>query len=127
MQQLMRYMRSFWIDGAVFGPEDWVVYRQDIRTNNDLEGWHHRLNRKGKRASIPFYMLAELLYNEAVTVSINVEMIYREDELRRTRTGSKVANERLTTLWNEYREGQRSVRSLMLAASKLITRNARVE
>jgi len=24
--------------------ENWSVYRRVIRTNNDVEGWHHRLN-----------------------------------------------------------------------------------
>ncbi|XP_033095927.1 uncharacterized protein LOC117100370, partial [Anneissia japonica] len=67
LQQIMTYMRSFWLDGTVFTPRDWVVYRQTIRTNNDLEGWHHRLNRRGKRAKIPFYMLCTLLYEEALT------------------------------------------------------------
>ena len=47
--ELVAYMRSTWITGAVFTPRDWCVYRQVVRTNNDVEGWHYRLNHRGKR------------------------------------------------------------------------------
>ena len=46
---LVGYMRTTWLEGAVFRPHDWVVFGQSTRTNNDLEGWHYRLNHHAKR------------------------------------------------------------------------------
>ena len=41
---------------------------QSIRTNinNDIEGWHHSLNRRAAgRCSLPLYMFVALLHKEA--------------------------------------------------------------
>ncbi|XP_071956825.1 uncharacterized protein [Antedon mediterranea] len=120
LADLMMYMRTTLIQGNVFSPEDWVVYRQNIRTNNDLEGWHRRLNNRAKRANIPFYLLCELLYEEAVAVGINAELVFREDNLRVQTTHAAATNARLSRMWQEYSDGQRSVHSLLTTASRLL-------
>ncbi|XP_072037168.1 uncharacterized protein [Amphiura filiformis] len=33
-----------WIDGE-WKPEAWTTFMQSMRTNNDVEGWHNRINR----------------------------------------------------------------------------------
>ena len=38
------YLKNTWIQGNVWTPADWSVSGQSIRTNNDTEEWHHRLN-----------------------------------------------------------------------------------
>ena len=43
---LVDYMKRQWIENPVFTPQDWSVYKQPIRTNNDMEGWHNALNRR---------------------------------------------------------------------------------
>ena len=43
---LVDYMKCQWIENPVFTPKDWNVYKQPIRTNNDIEGWHNALNRR---------------------------------------------------------------------------------
>jgi len=35
---LVGYVGRQWVDGASFTPADWSVFRQEVRTNNDLEG-----------------------------------------------------------------------------------------
>ena len=45
---------------TVFTPRNWWVYKQPIRANNDLEGWHNALNRRaGGQCSLPLYLLIE--------------------------------------------------------------------
>ena len=36
-----------------------------IITNNDVEGWHTRLNHKRKRDDLPFYILIDMLAIQA--------------------------------------------------------------
>ena len=38
------------------------------------QGWHQRLNSKGK-AKMPFYLLVSLLHTEAVSVQLNMELV----------------------------------------------------
>ena len=54
--QLLEYFKTTWIDGQ-FGIQMWNVHKQDIRTNNKLEGWHNSLNRSAKKAHPNIYEL----------------------------------------------------------------------
>ncbi|KRX29229.1 hypothetical protein T05_7699 [Trichinella murrelli] len=42
----------------------WNVYNVNIRTNNHLEGWHNRLNRKAGKSHNVLYELLQLLISE---------------------------------------------------------------
>ena len=46
LKPLISYVDKQWFHK--FTPEDWCVYRQTTRTNNDVEGWHNRLNMKAR-------------------------------------------------------------------------------
>ena len=75
LQELMDYVQMTWIDSLMWTPESWSVFGQSVRTNNDVEGWHHRLNAKAKKSNLPFYNLLELLHDEAKMVNINLHLI----------------------------------------------------
>ncbi len=45
LQTFMNYVEQQWIVHRVFKPKSWTVYMMSIRSNNDIEGYHHRLNR----------------------------------------------------------------------------------
>jgi hypothetical protein len=49
LRDLATYVRNTWINGNIWSAVDLSVYKLDIRTNNDVEGWHARLNHRGKR------------------------------------------------------------------------------
>ena len=101
----------------------------ETRTNNDVEGYHYRINSKAQRgkwlirewchyfvyylplifiASLPFYLLCQFLKSEADIVEVTVMEVYREKSVRRVRAGSKSISDRLFILWQEYRNQQRS-------------------
>ena len=48
---------------------------EKIRNNNDLEGWHHRLNYKAKRCQLQFYLLIELLHREGSLVTMQTKLV----------------------------------------------------
>lgn len=41
--QFFLYIETQWINGP-FQLAQWSVYGKAVRTNNDVEGWHHRIN-----------------------------------------------------------------------------------
>ncbi|KAH3817881.1 hypothetical protein DPMN_119437 [Dreissena polymorpha] len=57
-----------------------VVHLQSKRTNNDVEGWHRRMNSMAGRAQLQFYVLVPLLLREAKLVAIQLQLV-REDAL----------------------------------------------
>ena len=67
---LAEYIASQWIYNTIFPVKDWSVFMQPIRTSNDIEGWHNTLNRRASgRSSLPFYLLIQLLNQEARLVA----------------------------------------------------------
>ncbi|KAH3821264.1 hypothetical protein DPMN_123027 [Dreissena polymorpha] len=62
---LQRYVDRTWLKSSVWGPENWSVFGRSVRTNNDCEGWHLKLNQHAKKANLPFYLLLTLLCEEA--------------------------------------------------------------
>ena len=46
-------------------PASWMVYCQSVRTNNDVEGWYHRINKKAQKPNLQMYILIILLHKEA--------------------------------------------------------------
>ena len=54
-QQMRRHKKIWSIEdtwmtrSTVWTVPTWSVFNQSIRTNNDVEGWHHKLNRKARK------------------------------------------------------------------------------
>ena len=67
-QQLCSYIR--WIDSTVRPPASWSIFNRRIRSNNDVGGWHRRLNMKAASGQLNMYLLIELLASEAALVDI---------------------------------------------------------
>ena len=52
------------------------VFQLPVRTNNDVEGWYQRLNRKViQKNKLPFYFLLSILYAEAKFVNIKMTLV----------------------------------------------------
>ena len=60
-----------WIRNSVWNVESWCVFNLSVRTNNDVEGWHRRLNYRANKANLPLYTLINLLYKEAELVVLS--------------------------------------------------------
>ena len=46
---LLQYIQATWITSNVWSPPAWSVFGQSVRTNNDVEGYHNRLNSRGRK------------------------------------------------------------------------------
>ena len=46
LQELVNYIKTTWIYSSLFPSENWSVFNLPFCTNNDVEGWHHRMNKK---------------------------------------------------------------------------------
>jgi len=47
LQPLLQYFRQQWLVNVK--PRTWNTYDEDLRTNNDCEGWHVRFNNAIRR------------------------------------------------------------------------------
>ena len=94
------YVSSTWISGSTWKPTDWTCCKQAIRTNNDIEGWHHGLNRLASgRTQLPLYLLIQLLHREARLTAIQIRLV-SEKKLRRIQQRKyRELQQRIFELW----------------------------
>lgn len=119
LQQMLQYVRSTWLQHAIWAPVNVSAYGQQVRTNNDVEGWHRRLNARARRGDLPFYVTVRLLQDEAKAVHLQLRLLSAGKLRRYGRKKYTAVNGRLWKLWDEYAAGQRTTSSLLRAASRL--------
>ena len=115
--QLVRYVDAQWISHTVWPPSTWSVYRRAVRTNNDVESWHARLNRKAESANLALYKLITLLFKESKAVSVSLTLLSNGKVQRITRKAQRHIQARLETLWAEYDAGTKSPDELLWACA----------
>ncbi|KAG1711239.1 hypothetical protein GQR58_002523 [Nymphon striatum] len=59
-----QYFSDTWINSTTWPLQSITIFGRSIRTNNDVERWHNRINRRAKKSNLPFYLLVTLLYTE---------------------------------------------------------------
>lgn len=104
VREFMDYVDQTWLQSPVWKTENWSVFGRSIRTNNDVEGWHHKLNRRAKKGNLPFYLLISLLYSEAKEIPNQVQLV-KEGKLKRyQRKQVRKLQGRLMKQWEDYNE-----------------------
>ena len=117
--QLEAYIDSTWMASPTWSVGEWSVFMLSVRTNNDCEGWHRRLNVQARRGTLPFYTLIALLHEEARLVLLTAILV---SEKRLKRYQKKVyasVQAKLFGVWEEYVRGSRTTSSLLRACSRL--------
>ena len=82
LQELTSYITSTWLENPLWPSLSWSVFGRVIHTNNDVEGWHCRLNQKAQKGQLPFYLLVHLLHEETKWINIQVRLVL-ENKLTR--------------------------------------------
>ena len=77
LMDLTKYIEKTWITSSVWPVHSWSVFMRPTRTNNDVEGWHHRLNKDKKAGSgnKGLYTIAPLLIEEANLLPIQIQLV----------------------------------------------------
>ncbi|XP_060602402.1 uncharacterized protein LOC132755544 [Ruditapes philippinarum] len=99
---LFEYVNDQWLENSLWSAEEWSVYRQTVRTNNETEGWHRRLNSQAGRGVIPFYVLLTLLLQEAKLVNIHLQLVTEAGVGRYRREVNRNMDAKVMDLWDMY-------------------------
>ena len=97
---------------------------RQIRTNNDVEGWHLKLNQKAARGQIQLYLLLDLLHQEARYVEAQAKLVRDEQLTRVQRVEYRRINLAINSLWEKFNQGTISTMELLRGASKIYGRVA---
>lgn len=120
---LLEYINTTWIRSEIWPPKAWCVFARSVRTNNDVEGWHYRLNLKARKGHINLYSLITLLHKEARLVTLHIQLLNDGKVLRHQKTKYAKLHGQLVKLWDEFSQGHRSAKNLLKAVSHFIAVN----
>ena len=109
--QFTQYVSSTWIHGTTWNPADWTVFRHAIRTNNDIEGWHHGLNRRASgHGQLPMYLLIKFLHREAMLTAIQICLVFEKKLRRIQRRTYRDPQTKIFKLCDEFDASERSAK-----------------
>lgn len=99
---ILDYIRDTWINSNTWPIPSWCVFRESIRTNNDLESWHNRFNARAGRKSVPFYQLISMFQEESRIVTFQITLVANYVVIREQRASARIVQGRLFQLWDRY-------------------------
>jgi len=88
LMQLLLYVEATWLSSSVWYVAVWSTFGRAICTNNDVEGWHHRMNSHAGHCKLQFYSLLNFLYEEAKLVPVYA-LVVSEGKLTRLQQKSQ--------------------------------------
>ena len=109
LHALLEYMQKTWILSPSRPPAAWSTFKRSVRTNNDAEGWHHRLNFNVPHNHLNMYVLIKSLHHEASILPLQMRLVAQHKLYRYQcrRTQSKQAA--LKQLWLMYECADRTI------------------
>ena len=119
MVTFLEYVEATWIESEIWPVSSWSVYGRSIRTNNDVEGWHHRLNRRAKKGNLPFYLLIVLLYSKANDLPTQCQLVREGKLVRHQSKRTQYTQGRLMALWKLYNEKRITTNHLLKRCGRI--------
>jgi len=119
LQELMTYISGQWIQSQIFPVTSWSVFQWPFRTNNDVEGWHHKLNQQANGAALNMYDLITRLHEEAKDVELLCHFLEEGQITRVQRKKFVHLHERIQELWDQFQAGAFGAQQLLKSCSKL--------
>ncbi|KRX80019.1 hypothetical protein T06_10816 [Trichinella sp. T6] len=97
----------------------WNVHSVNIRTNNHLEGWHNRLNRKANKSHNGLYKLHQFLIAEQGVMDTLIQQVLSGNatvgDLRRVNRVYAQKQQRVAQYTGEYTNGRRTLEQFLAA------------
>ena len=117
MKELHSYIGKQWING-LFPISSWCVYGKETRTNNDVEGWHHKLN-DSARAIRNVHDLVQILQDDAKQGLIINRLITEGQTLKERRKSTVTKNNQMNEVWERYKCGDLNPKQLLVELALL--------
>ena len=103
-----------------FPPKNWSVFKQAIRTNNDIEGWHNALSRRASgQCRLSLYCLIELLDRETRLTAVAIRLISDRKLKRVQRRQYRNLQAMLFDSWEKYERKEKTAAQLLRICSHL--------
>ncbi|CAF3303223.1 unnamed protein product [Rotaria socialis] len=121
-QDFFDYYTDTWIDkGCLYPRQLWNYYNfNGPRTNNGLEGWHHRLNSNIATSTPNIYVVIDELKKDYAFNMTTTKQLENNTKKPQRRKQFMIRNERILNLMNRYETGSLSLDDYFIKISKTI-------
>ena len=116
LQRFVEYVNSTQVQSNSWPHSCRSVYKQQIHTNNDVEGWHNSLNKQEKPRS-PFTLLVQLLHKEAWLVALQIKSVSERKLTKLLKKTYHSIQAKILSYWEHYAYHQKSAAQLFKACS----------
>ena len=126
-QDFFDYYTDTWIDeGCLFPRNLWNYYNfNGARTNNGLEGWHHRLNSNVATSTPNIYVVIDELKKDYAYNMATLKQLENKTVKPLRRKAYVIRNERIHDLMNRYKQGSLSLNEYFIKISKTIGKKSK--
>jgi len=117
---LQAYYRKQWLENSVSPVASSSVFNREIRTNNDVKGWHHRFHIMAtNQSSFNMYKMINLLHVEAQNVNIQVLVLSNGALLQHKWKKYKKVQTVITECWQQLTEGNMSAKEVLKRCARV--------
>ena len=118
--QFVKYVSETWIQSTTWPASSWSVYMMAIRTNNDIEGWHNGLHRRASgKWNMPFYLLIDLLHQEAWLTELRIRLVSEKKLKRIQRAKYRSLQAKIFELWDDFSNQRKNADQLLKQCAHL--------
>ena len=120
--QMFEYCEKTWFRSTTLVVGNLCPFRRVVRTNNDTEGWHRRLNSRARhrRENLSMYALIPLLHREAAMVDLHYQLVGQHQLSSMQRQASKYRQVKLSELWTKYEEKRITTSDFLRACASVV-------
>ena len=120
-QKKVEYISNTWVNSSTWPPSTWSIFDMSVRTNNDIEGWHNRINKRAAgKCNLPFYLFVKLIHQEARLTAVHIRLV-SEKKLQGIRKRKyRELQGQILRLWQKYTNKESSAYQLLKACTHLI-------
>jgi hypothetical protein len=121
-QDFFDYYTDTWIDESCLFPRRlWNYYDfNGVRTNNGLEGWHHRLNSNIATCTLNVYVVIDEFKKDYAYSMPTIKQMKNKTITPSRRKHYVFRNQRILDLMNRYKEGSLSLDEYFIKISKTL-------
>ena len=118
MANLFDYVKENWIESTIWPPAAWSIFMQSVRTNNDVEGWHKRINSKARKTNLCLYLLIQVLHEEAQLINVQVRLISDHKLRRHQRKTYRHLQAKIFEHWEAFNNKEKTATQLLRSCSQ---------
>ena len=117
---LMEYIDQTWMKSSVWPIESWCVFKRTVRTNNDCEGWHRRLNNLAPgQSGLNLYFLIQILYRETRFINRQVRFVSEGKILRYQRCRYVRHQGVIVKAWEDFEAENLTLKELLRICARI--------